>query len=337
MTVGIGVVGYGYWGPNLVRNFSVYEGSDVIAVCDRDPDRLKRAKAAYPAIEVLEDYEALLKHPKVDAIAIATSVNTHYHLAKAALMAGKHVLVEKPMTEDSESSRELVELAAQKGLVLLVDHTFTYTGAVNKIRDLVKSGEIGDLLYYDSIRVNLGLFQHDVNVLWDLAVHDLSILLYITDKRPVAVSAQGVRAVPHNPESVAYMSLFFSDDTIAHINVNWLAPVKVRQTLIGGTKKMVVYDDLDPSEKIRIYDKGVEFEHDPEEVRQMLISYRSGDVLIPRIAQTEALQLEVQEFVAAIEGRGKVRSPGSFGLEVVQLLEAATQSLEDRGRAIEIK
>jgi len=232
---------------------------------------------------------------------------------------------------------ELVELAARNERVLLVDHTFTYTGAVNKIRDLVQDGDVGDLLYYDSIRVNLGTFQHDVNVLWDLAVHDLSILLYITDKRPTAVSAQGTRAVPDNPESVAYMSLFFSDDTIAHINVNWLAPVKVRQTLIGGSKKMIVFDDLHPSEKVRVYDKGVEFEHDPERVRQMLVSYRSGDVWIPRVSQEEALQTEVQEFVAAIEGGDTVRSTGRLGVEVVQLLEAATRSLEERGRAIELK
>ena len=253
----IGMIGYGYWGPNLVRNFADIPDGDVVAVSDLRPDRLDQVRCRYPAIETMSDYRALLADPRIDAIAIATPVSTHFTLAMEALLAGKHVWVEKPMTETSDQASLLIDEAARRKLVLHVDHTFVYTGAVRKIRDLVASDGLGRLYYYDAVRVNLGLFQHDVNVIWDLAVHDLSILDHVLPSAPIAVSATGVSHVPGEPENVAYLTLFFEDALIAHVHVNWLAAVKVRRTLIGGSQKMIVYDDLEPSEKIKVYDKGI--------------------------------------------------------------------------------
>src|SRR6476620_6477000 len=253
--IGIAVVGYGYWGPNLVRNFWDTPGAQLVSVCDLRKERLAGVQSRYPAVEITDDFSSVLNDPRVDAVAIATPVSSHFELAMRALKAGTHVFVEKPIAPTAEQAQRLVDEAARRGLVLAVDHTFVHTGAVQKMRELVDSS-LGDIYYYDSVRVNLGLFQHDVSVIWDLAVHDLSIMDYVLPIKPVAVSAAGVSHVPGKPENVAYMTLFFPNRQIAHLHVNWLAPVKVRRTLIGGSEKMIVYDDLEHREKVQVYDRG---------------------------------------------------------------------------------
>jgi len=335
--IGIGIVGYGYWGPNLVRNFSEASGSRVIAVCDLRKENLAAVAKRYPAVRTTSDFADLLGDPAIDAIAVATPVRSHFELALAALRAGKHVLVEKPMTETADQARRLIDAAEKHRRILMVDHTFVYTGAVRKIREMVSSGELGDIYYYDALRVNLGLFQHDVNVIWDLAVHDFSILEYVLDKHPVAVSANGISPVPHSPESVAYISLFFGNGTIAHINVNWLAPVKIRQTLIGGSRKMIVVDELAPSEKVKVYDKGVTLLNDPDKIYQLRIGYRAGDMWAPQLSNKEALLVEAEHFVDCIEKNQAPITGGAMGLRVVELLDAATRSLKQRGQPVEIE
>ena len=334
--IGVGVIGLGYWGPNLLRNFAESEGAALRAVCDLRADRLAMAAARYPGVTATRDVSALLADPSIDAVAIATPVSTHFELAMAALNAGKHVLVEKPLAGASEDGIRLIEEADRRGLVLMVDHTFVYTGAVRKIAALVSSGELGDIYYYDSVRVNLGLFQHDVNVIWDLAVHDLSILDHVLPQRPRAVSATGMSHVAGGHENIAYLTLFFDNNLIAHIHVNWLAPVKIRRTLIGGSQRMIVYDDLEPSEKIKIYDKGITVSNNPATVYQMLVGYRAGDMWAPRLDVTEALRLEVAHFVECIERGAPPSTDGHSGLRVVRLVEAASQSMEARGRLIEL-
>jgi predicted dehydrogenase len=332
----VGVIGYGYWGPNLVRNFAESGGAEVSMVCDLLPDRLAKARARYPAIRTTSDDRELIEDPNVDAVAIATTVSTHFDLALRALRAGKHVLVEKPLTSSSEQATQLIEEAQRLNRVLMVDHTFVYTGAVAKIRDLVMRGELGEVLYYDSVRINLGLFQHDVNVIWDLAVHDLSIMDYVLPFAPVAVSATGMSHVGGQPENVAYLTLFFEKSVIGHIHVNWLAPVKLRRTLIGGSQKMVVYDDLEPSEKIKVYDKGITVNQSAESVYQMLISYRTGDMWAPQLDGTEALRKEARHFIDCVEKGEQPLTDGESGLRIVQILEAATQSMSKRGEVIEL-
>lgn len=334
--VRIGVIGYGYWGPNLVRNFAEAADTQVIAVADMRSDRLQLAKRRYPGIDAVLDYRDLLKNPEVDAVAISTPVSTHFQLAMEALQAGKHVLVEKPMTASSDQAMRLIDEAARRNLVLMVDHTFVYTGAVRKIRDLITSGAIGDVYYYDSTRVNLGLFQHDVNVIWDLAVHDLSIMDYILPEVPLEVSATGIGHVTGAGEDTAYVSLFYSGSIIAHLNVNWLSPVKIRRTLIGGTKSMIVYDDIETSEKIKIYDKGVVVRNGPESLYKMLVSYRSGDMSAPRLDMTEALNVEAQHFAECIRNGTTPITDGHAGLRVVNVLEAATQSIKQRGKSVRV-
>jgi predicted dehydrogenase len=333
----VGVIGFGYWGPNLVRNFAEAKGSEIAAVADLRPERLAVAATRFRGIETTSDARELIHNPNIDAVIIATPVSGHYPLALEALQAGKHVLVEKPLTATAEQASRLIEEAARRRLTLMVDHTFVYTGAVRKIREEVASGSLGNIYYYDSVRVNLGLFQHDVNVLWDLAAHDLSIMDYVLPVRPSAVSATGISHVPNEPENVAYLTLFFDSNIIAHIHVNWLAPVKVRRTLIGGARKMIVYDDLEPSEKIKIYDKGITVSNTPEHVYEMLISYRTGDMHAPQLQTTEALQTEANHFVRCVAGEEKPISNGESGLQVVSLLEAASYSLKQRGRPVEIK
>lgn len=333
----IGVIGFGYWGPNLVRNFAEAKGSKVVRVCDARPERLAIAANRYPGIATGEDPLDLIHSPDVDAVIIATPVSSHFPLAIEALRSGKHVLVEKPLAATSEQALRLIDEAERRRLTLLVDHTFVYTGAVRQIRERVENGSLGDIYYYDSVRVNLGLFQHDVNVLWDLAVHDLSIMDYVLAKRPCAVSATGISHIPGEPENVAYLTLFFDSSLIAHVHVNWLAPVKVRRTLIGGASKMIVYDDLEPSEKVKIYDKGITVTNRPEDVYAMLINYRTGDMHAPHLATAEALQTEANHFLGCIEGREVPISGGDAGLHVVSLLEAATASLKQRGRPVEIQ
>lgn len=334
----MGVIGFGYWGPNLVRNFSIPGQSQVVRVADLDPAKLRRAAERFPEIETTSDVADIWNDSSIDAVAIATPVRSHFALAQAALKAGKHVFVEKPMTETVSQGEQLLELATAKNRVLMVDHTFVYTPAVQRIRNLVQSGEIGRVYYYDSLRINLGLFQHDVNVLWDLAVHDLSILDYVLDARPTAVSAVGISHVKGAPENVAYMSLYLPDDVIAHINVNWLAPVKVRQTLIGGSKKMIVFDDLEPSEKLKIYDRGITLDDTPREASyNTLVGYRTGDMWAPNLAVTEALHTEALHFLACIDGREVPITGGEMGLRLVRILELATRSMNQQGAPVQFR
>ncbi|AFY86350.1 Gfo/Idh/MocA family protein [Chroococcidiopsis thermalis] len=335
-TINIGVIGYGYWGPNLVRTFADLPGAKVVAVSDFKIERLAKVQSRYPAVKVTTDSQDLFADSNIDAIAIATPVSTHYDLALAALQAGKHVLVEKPMTVSSEQAIRLIEEAQRRNLVLMVDHTFVYTGAVRKMQELVASKAIGDVYYYDSVRVNLGLFQHDVNVIWDLAVHDLSIMDYVLQAKPTAVSATGMSHIPGEPENIAYLTLFFDNSAIAHIHVNWLAPVKVRRTLLGGSQKMICYDDLEPSEKIKVYDKGITVNGSPENVYQMLVGYRTGDMWSPKLDMTEALQTEALHFVDCIQQGKRPITDGEAGLRVVRILEAATQSIKQQGQLVEL-
>ncbi len=327
----IGVIGYGYWGPNLARNFAETADCEVAGIADSRVERLSQALRRHPAAAVTADATELLENPKVDAIAIATPVATHFDLAMAALAAGKHVFVEKPVTTTSEEALRLIEEAERRRLTLMVDHTFLYTPAVRKIRELCVCGSVGALYYYDAVRVNLGLFQHDINVLWDLAVHDLSIMDFLLPEAPCAVSATGIRHVADRGEDIAYLTLFFPSNLIAHIHVNWLAPVKVRRTLIGGTDKMVVYDDLEASEKIKVYDKGITLNDDPAKQQQMRISYRSGDAWAPHLDTREALSLEAAEFVRSITTGARPLSDGESGLRIVKILEAASRSMTEKG------
>ena len=334
---GVGVIGYGYWGPNLVRNFMSDTAWRVVSVCDRSESRLAEVGRLYPTITTTRNPEDLFRNPSIDAIAIATPVATHFELAMAALRAGKHVLVEKPIASTSAEASQMIEKASQRKLVLLVDHTFVFTGAVRKIRDVIGDESFGELQYYDSTRVNLGLFQHDVNVMWDLAVHDLSIMEFVIGVNPVAVSATGLSHVRGQPANVAFMTLFFDRDIIAHINVNWLSPVKIRRTLVGGSKRMIVYDDLETSEKVKIYDKGITVTETPDDLRKLLISYRTGDLWSPKVNETEALKLEVGHFRNCIDGSEKPITPGERGLAIVRMLEAADKSMQRRGGPVELE
>jgi len=328
----MGVIGYGYWGPNIVRNFNGREGSKVVAVSDLNEALLKKAQKAYPHLRVTTRSDELIEAPDVDVIAIATPVFTHFELAKKALKMGKHILVEKPFTSTTVQAEELIELAEKKNLKIMVDHTFLFTGAVRKIKELIKDGTLGDLCYFDSTRVNLGLFQHDVNVVWDLAPHDLAILDYLIKERPTAVVATG-EAHFNGLEDIAYITVYFPNHIIAHINVNWLSPVKIRTTLIGGMKKMLVWNDLDPDVKIKVYDKGVDVKT-KNGVYNLLVSYRSGDMWAPRVEQGEALTLLAETFIESI-GNGKTPvNDGLAGLRVVRMLEAANKSLKKKGEIV---
>ena len=330
----VGVIGYGYWGPNLVRNFADTPGARVGFVTDKRAERLSHVSARYPATKVSTEYRDLINDPGVDAVAIATPVSSHFDLAMEVLRAGKHVLVEKPITSTSEQAAMLIAEAEERGLVLMVDHTFVYTNAVGKMRELTQAGDLGELYYYDSVRINLGLFQHDVNVLWDLAVHDLSIMDFVLRQSPVAVSATGLAHVPGQPENIAYMTMFFEGQLIAHVHVNWLAPVKVRRTLLGGSRRMIVFDDLEASEKIKVYDRGISVNPSQENVYQMLVGYRAGDMWAPQLGITEALHTEARHFVDCVESKQAPRTDGHAGLRVVRLLEAATESMAQQGRPV---
>lgn len=332
----VGVIGYGYWGPNLVRNFFEAEETTVGAVCDSRPERLALVKNRYPEIKVSQDPRELIADPDLDAIAVATPASTHYELGLSVLGSGKHLLMEKPLAATTEEGLRLIDRAAQAGLVLMVDHTFVYTGAVRKMKELVQSGELGDIFYYDSVRVNLGLFQPDIDVMWDLAVHDLSVMEYVLPASFKAVSATGMSHVPGQPEDVAYLTIFFEEDFIAHIHVNWLSPVKIRKTIIGGSKKMVVFDDLDPLEKIKVYDKGIEVANGDEKLHELLIGYRTGDMWAPKLDQTEALRRMVLHFRDCIQGNRCPDTDGKAGLSVLKVLEAASRSIKDRGRLVEL-
>jgi predicted dehydrogenase len=331
-TIRVGVIGYGYWGPNVVRNLFGVDDTSVEMLCDMNPSALARAKKNYPSLEVTTSSDDILKSTEIDAVAIVTPVWTHYKLAKAALENGKHVFVEKPFTSSSEQAEELIDLADRKNLKIMVDHTFLFTGAVRKIRELVENGSLGELYYYDSLRVNLGLFQHDVSVIWDLAPHDLSIMDHLIKGDPEAIVASGechLNAV----EDVAYMTIYFPNNVIAHINVNWLSPVKIRMTMIGGQKKMLVWNDLVADEKIRVYDKGVNITSG-EKVREMLVNYRSGDMWAPQIEQLEALRVELDYFADCIIHDKSPFNDGLAGLRVVRMLEAAERSIKLRGELV---
>ncbi len=326
----VGIIGYGYWGPNLLRNFMENENCEVKACCDLQPERGEKAKTRCPAVDILTNDDDFFARDDIDAVAIATPVSTHSLLAKKALSSGKHVLLEKPMTATAAEAEELIELARKKNLTLMVDHIFVYTPAVRKIKEIIDSGELGDLYYFDSVRVNLGLFQHDINVLWDLAPHDLSILDYIIGKGPMHVSAEGVDHFGTSIENIVYLTTYYEDNFIGHVHVNWLAPVKIRMTIIGGSKKMIVYNDNEPSEKVKVYDKGVEVTGGQEGMYKMLVQYRTGDMYAPKLGSTEALKTAVQHFIECIsEGKAPI-TDGHAGLRVVKILEAAQKQISTR-------
>src|SRR2546427_7764006 len=324
----LGVIGYGYWGPNIVRNFSIQPDCQLVAICDKNPKAVAQVLSRHPAVHATSNPDEVTSSPKIDAVAIVTPVSTHYELAKKALENGKHVFVEKPFTATSAQAEELIELADRKNLQIMVDHTFLFNGAVRKIKELVDGGVLGPIYYYDSTRVNLGLFQHDVNVIWDLAPHDLSIIDYLIGLEPELVVATG-GAHLNGLADVAYITLYFPKNIIAHINVNWLSPVKVRTTLVGGQRKMLVWNDLEPAEKIKVYDKGVEA-GTRQGVYDLLMSYRSGDMWAPRVDQTEALELETRYFLECVASGKTPINDGRAGLRVVRMLEAADLSLKHR-------
>jgi predicted dehydrogenase len=330
--VNFGVIGYGYWGPNVVRNLNSLDGSQVLAIAEMSAGARKRAQKAHPGITVTADASEVMASPNIDAVAVITPVWTHYELAKAALENGKHVFVEKPFTSNTEQGEKLIELARRKNLTIMVDHTFLFTGAVRKISQLLDDDALGKLYYYDSTRVNLGLFQHDINVLWDLAPHDLSIMDYVIKTTPEAIVATGEKHLNCH-EDVAYMTIYFPEKVIAHINVNWLSPVKVRTTLIGGEKRMLVWNDLEADEKVKVYDKGVNITN-REGVYDLLVSYRSGDMWSPQLEQVEALRQELTYFVDCISNNREPFNDGCAGLRVVKMLEAASESLSKRGGLI---
>jgi predicted dehydrogenase len=334
--VNIGVIGYGYWGPNLVRNFSGQVNGKVLMVADGRIDRLDLIRKTYPNIHAVSSAEELINNPKVDAVVIATAVSSHYSLAKQALLNGKHVLIEKPMTSSSKEAEELINLATQKNLVLMVDHTFLYTGAVQKIKELLVNDSIGKPRYFDSSRINLGLFQPDINVLWDLAPHDISILAFLVKDRPHSINATGISHTRNGIENIAYMTVNYANDFIAHFNCSWTSPVKIRQTLIGGDLKMIVYNDLEPSEKVRVYDTGYEHTTD-EELNKIRVDYRSGDVFIPKLSSKEALFSVAEDFVNSIIEKRDPLANANLGLEVVKILEASQVSIKNKGKEVELK
>jgi predicted dehydrogenase len=332
----VGILGLGYWGPNLVRNFLGHKEVTTVIGCDSNPAKLKSAQGKFPAIETCDDFARLLKDSTLDAVAIATPVDTHYTFGKAALEAGKHIWVEKPFTASSAQAQELIDIADKKNLRIFVDHTFIYTGAVRKVKELIDRNELGNIIYFDSVRINLGLFQHDVNVIWDLAPHDLSIMGYVlSDKKVVAVAANGI-ANYYDHENVAHLSLYFSDNCFAHFHVNWTSPVKLRRMILGGDKKMLVFDDMENFEKIKVYDSGVEMKS-TESIYEALAQYRTGDMYSPKVNQTEALALGVQEFTAAIKEKREPLTSGRDGLNVVKILEASDESIKNKGKLVEIR
>lgn len=331
-SIQVAVIGYGYWGPRVARNVYGKSPLNLKVICDQNADALTLAHHNFPDVELKTDVDEVLTSPDIDAVFIITPVWTHFALAKKALENGKHVWVEKPLTSTSAEAEELIQLAERRGLLLMVDHTFLFTGVVRKIKEFVDSNVLGKLYYYDSTRVNLGLFQHDVNVIWDLAPHDLAILQYLIPDIPQAVVATGQNHL-NGLEDMAYITIYYSGKLIAHVNVNWLSPVKVRTTLLGGEKKMLVWNDLEADEKLRIYDKGVEITGKAG-LYDLLVSYRSGDMWAPKVEATEALNVEAQYFARCVMGHEKPINDGVAGYKVVRLLEAASESLKNRGKLV---
>ncbi len=333
----IGIIGCGYWGPNLVRNFNALDDVTVAAVSDVRKERLEYIGRQFPAVGVLTtDAGDILRSPNIDAVVIATAVSSHFPLGMEALSNGKHLFMEKPFTATVEQARQLIELAERKNLRVMVDHTFVYTGAIETIKQFIDSGQLGEMYYFDSVRVNLGLFQHDVNVIWDLAPHDVSIMDYLLGREPRAIAATGVAHFESDIENIAYISTYYDNNLLGHIHVNWLAPVKVRKTLISGSRKMIIYDDMEPSEKVKVYDRGVEVVHDRNQIYDILIQYRTGDMLAPRIDLTEALKKVTREFYDAVHESRPARTDGLAGLRVVRILEAANRSIRDGGRVVRL-
>jgi len=330
----IAVVGYGYWGPNLVRNFHETEGARMAVCCDLDPQRLARAHRRFPGVECTSDYDAVLRNPAIAAVAIATPVSAHFAMARRALEAGKHVLVEKPLTMRVDHAEELVALAEQKGLVLMVDHVFLYSPAVRKMKELVETGHLGRLFFIDSVRINLGLFQHDVNVVWDLAPHDLSIVDHLIGRLPKSLSAFGATHAGSDIEDVAYLNLDYGDGLIANFHVNWLSPVKVRHIIVGGSKQSLIYNDLETSEKVKVYNRGIDVGADSDKKHQLLISYRAGDVWSPNLPQEEPLNRLAADFVRCIREGSRPLADGSSGLRIVRILDAAQRSIKAQGGRI---
>jgi predicted dehydrogenase len=331
--VGVAVVGCGYWGPNIIRNLAAAKRADLKVVCDREEARLDDIHRRYPSVRLQTNFKDVLSDPTIGAVAICTPVHTHFELAKAALDAGKHVLIEKPLTHSTETAQTLVDLAIKNNRTLMVDHTFVYSGPVQKIKSIIDSGQIGEVLYFDSVRINLGLFQSDINVVWDLAPHDLSIMDFVLNRSPIWVSAIGSTHFGQL-ENLAYLTMKFDDSMIAHLHVNWLAPVKLRSTVIGGSKQMIVYDDLAPSEKIKVYDKGVSLNGHSENRAKALVDYRMGDMFAPRIDKTEPLESVCNGFLEAILDGKTPPTDGHAGLRVVRILEAAQRSIERNGERI---
>lgn len=334
--INVGVIGVGYWGPNVIRNFYTNPETNIMMSCDLREERLNYIQSLYPSIEITKNYKEIIQNSKIDLISICTPVSSHYKLAREVLEAGKHVFIEKPMTTTSSQAEDLINTAEKKNLKIFVDHTFIYTGAVRKIKDLIKKGELGNLYYFDSVRINLGLFQHDINVLWDLAPHDISIMHNLLECDPEAVIATGADHLGNELEDVTYLTVYYPGNLIAHIHSNWLSPVKIRQTLIAGSKKMVVWDDNQPSEKVRVYDKGIEIIDTPDEVYNILIQYRTGDMNCPKLDSTEALTVEINHIVECLENNKQSDSDGKAGWMVVRILEASQESLKNRGKEIKI-
>lgn len=343
-TFGFGVIGLGYWGPNLVRNLMANDRADVVAAADLRSDRRDHFLSQYPSIDISDDSTRLITDPDVKAVVITTPVSTHFALAEEALRAGKHVLVAKPLAASVEEAEALATTAKEVGRLVMVDHTFVYTGSVEHLRDAVSTGLLGDLYYFDSVRVNLGLFQHDVNVVWDLAAHDFSILLDVVPERPSAVQAIGVRRAGEGQEDIAYIAVHYSSGFIAHLHVSWLSPVKIRKTLVGGSEKMAVWDDLESDEKVKIYDRGVSLpgagasktSENPNDQYRALVDYRIGDVQIPYVDRREALAKEIDHFLDCVEGEATPRSGADQGIEVVRLLEATQRSIEAGGSRVDV-
>jgi predicted dehydrogenase len=334
--IGIAIIGYGYWGPNLARNFAETEGASLAMVCDADARRLALAQKRFPALVCAADFDEALRNPDVNAVAIATPVHTHYELAKRAIKAGKHVLVEKPMTSRVDQAEELVALAEKNGVVLMVDHVFVYSPPVLKMKEMVAQGRLGKLFFIDSVRINLGLFQRDVNVVWDLAPHDLSIVDFLVDRLPVSLSAYGTTHANHDIEDVAYLNLDYGDGLIANFHVNWLSPVKVRQMIVGGSERSLIYNDLHVDEKIKVYDRGIDVGEDPEQRHKAMISYRSGDVWSPNLATREPLSRMAEHFVDCIKSGQQPISNGKTGVRIVKILDAAQRSIKSQNGRVNL-
>jgi len=332
----IAVIGYGYWGPNLVRNFTNLENSTVSHVVDESPDRLEKVKKLYPSINATSSLTEILENPEIDCIIIATPISTHYDIAKKALEHNKHVLVEKPMTNSVKDAKELIELSKKVNKVLMVDHTYLYTGAIQKIKQLIDSDSLGEIQYIDSTRINLGLFQSDVNVLWDLATHDIAICSYLIKEKPISVQAIGKSHTSSDFEDIAYLTLHYESNKITHFNCSWISPVKIRHMLIGGSKKMIIFNDLETTEKVKIYDTKYKTKTNPKNDRQILADYRVGDIFIPKLPTREGLSLMAEDFVSAIIDKTKPISNYDIGLQVVKILEAAQKSITNQGKEAKI-